>query len=246
MLGYLDREGKRMENPKFSAGARILRKLNGGKDIPFPTSEQTLSLEEATSEYKNKPTNSELLTQFMRSFWQEAGQRIEKNIIVDKFPLTAKEILEKRGKGYMAIFVPEGVNRVDLGKMFSKMKSCAVQKENSVEEAINNSGWLWVEVSVDAPNRNTTQRELKEKFKKERKQGQSLITYIIGGQISKLLTGEYFDEGSTWSRLLGSCHRGGVFCAAFRPDDGLNVSSHWNPGYFNESMGGRSEKVIKP
>ena len=245
MLAYLEREGKRMQNPKFSTLVRNLLKLNDGKDIPFPPSEQTLSLEEATREYKNKPTDPECLTQFMQSFWQEAGQRIGKNIIVDNFPLTSKEIKEKQEKGYMAIFVPEGVTLVDLGGMFPQMKSTAVQEGNSIEDVVNNSGWLWVEASGDAPNRNTTQGQLEKKFKKEGKQGQSLKTYIIGGQISKLLTDKYFDQRQTSSRLLDSSWGGRVLRAYFESGGYLFVGFHLDSEDSCVLMGGRSEEVIK-
>jgi len=202
------------------------------------------TLQEATTEYKNNPTSPEALTQFMRAFWAEAGQRIGKNIAVDNFPLTVREIKEKAKEGQMAIFVPDGVNRVDLGKMFPKMGSWAV-KENSIVDVINNYGWLWVEASVEAPNRNTTQTELEEKFKKEGKQGQPLRTYIIGGQISKLLTDKYFDEGSTWSRLLGSCVGCRVLYSLFRSDGRLDVGSLLRSWLRVGSLGGRSEEVIK-
>ena len=245
MLRYLEREFKSSgeEGP-----AQLISGLHAilGKDIPFPVSEQILSLEQATREYKNKHDSPELLTQFMRSFWQEAGQKIGRSIVVDKFPLTAKEIKEKQEKGQMAIFVPAEVNRVDLGKMFPKMESWAVQEGNSAVDVINNSGWFWIEASVDAPNRNTTQRQLEEKFKKEGKQGQSLRTYIVGGQVSKLLTNRYFDEGATWSRLLGSRDEGRVLLAGFFSNGGLDVFSNWYPGSHSESIGGRSEEVIKP
>jgi len=246
MLEFLEREGQRMGNPEFSAGARILCKLNGGKDIPFPTSGQPLGLERVTREYKNEPTNPEYLTQFMSAFWAEAGQRIGKSIVVSEFPSRSKEIKERAESGQMAIFVPAEVYRVDLGKMFPKMGSWAVQEDNSVVDVVNNSGWLWIESSIDAPNRNTTQEQLERKFKKEGKKGQSLRTYIVGGQVSKLLAGEYFDEGSTWSRLLGSRDEGRVLYSCFGSVGYLGVGSGWGPGDLVEDIGGRSEEVIKP
>ena len=243
MLNYLEREFKRSgkEGPaKIMDGLLTIL----GKDIPFPI-EGTLGLEQATREYKNKPTSPELLTRFMQAFWQEASQKIGRNIVVHEFPLSAKEIKERQKRGEMAIFVPDGVDRVDLGKMFPKMQSWAVQKESSAVDVINNSGWLWIEASVDAPNRNTTQGQLEEKFKKEGKQGQSLRSYIIGGQISKLLTDKYFDEGATWSRLLCSYDDCGVLDAYFDSGGDLVVNSYWDPGDHRGNMGGRFEEVIK-
>jgi len=244
VLKYLEREFKSSgkEGP-----AQIINDLHAilGKDIAFPVSEQILSLKQATKEYKNKSANPELLTQFMSAFWQEAGQRIEKGYVVSEFPLKSKEIKERAENGEMAIFVPEGVSRVDLGKMFPKMGSWAVREGNSAVDVINNSGWFWIEASVDAPNRNTTQEQLEEKFKKERKQGQSLRSYIVGSQISKLLTGEYFDERSTWSRSLGSCDEGRVLSSCFDSFGILHVVSSRHPRPRAEDLGGRFEEVIK-
>ncbi|MCX6706031.1 MAG: hypothetical protein NTV24_02910 [Candidatus Woesebacteria bacterium] len=245
MLEYLQGFGERTKNNDFSVLAGIMKKLNGGKDVPFPTSEQTLSLEEATSEYKNSLNSPESLTRFMRSFWLGAGQRIGEEYIVSKFPLKSQEIKERTKNGQMAIFCPAEVSRVDLGRMFPKMGSWAVEESNSAVDTINNSGWLWIESSIDAPNRNTTEKQLGDTLKKAKRQGQSLRTYIIGGQISKLLTGRYFDEGPTWSRLLGSCDEGPVLCANFYSLGDLRVSSALSPGGRDGDLGGRSEEVIK-
>lgn len=208
--------------------------------------ELTVSLEEVKREYRNSPTNPELLTQFYAAFWLDAGQRIGKGHVVSEFPLQSKEIKERTKNGQMAIFVPANVNKVDLGRMFPKMGSWVVAEGNSVVDTINNSGWLWIESSVDAPNRNTTEKQLEDIFKKAKRQGQSLRTYIIGGQIAKLLTDQYFDQGPNWSRLLGSCRGGRVLDSRFHSVGSLYVYSHLHPGYHHEFIGGRSEEAIKP
>jgi len=235
-----------LERHPRGSGKEVLRQegvpTSLGKDIPFPSSEQILR--DATKEYKNNLGNSELLTKFMCAFWQEAGQKIGKNYTVSKFPLKSEEIKERTKNGQMAIFVPAEVSRVDLGRMFPKMKSWAVQEKNLAVDTINNSGWLWIETSVDAPNRNTTQRQLEEKFKKEKKQGQSLRNYIVGSQISKLLTDKYFDQRVTWSRLLVSYRGCWVLGARFNSVGCLSVNSDWFPGFCNENVGGRSEEVV--
>jgi hypothetical protein len=244
MLNYIERELRRSgkEGP-----ARIASELLAvlGKDIAFP-SERTLNLEQVIKEYKENPNDPQLLTDFMFAFWTKLlHQDAEQIFTVDAFPLTSKEIKEKREKGYMPIFVPVEVDLVDLGRMFPKMGSRAAREGNSIVDVVKNSGWLWIEASIDAPKLDTTQGQLEKKLKKEGKQGQSLRTYIAGGQISKLLTDKYFDQGPTWSRLLGSCHGGKVLHAYFDSDGRLNVHSHWRPGDHRESMGGRSEEVIK-
>lgn len=207
--------------------------------------ELPVSLEEATREYKNSLSRPESLTRFMRSFWAEAGQRIGKEYVVSEFPLKSQEIQERTKNGQMAIFVPDEISLVDLGRMFPKMESWAVAEGNSVDDRISNSGWLWIESSIDAPNRNTTEEQLEDIFKKVKRQGQSLRTYIIGGQISKLLTDKYFDEGSNWSRLLGSCVGDRVLCPDFRSDGRLDVHSILRSWLSEWNLGGRSEKVIK-
>jgi len=210
-------------------------------------SEQTLSLlEEATREHKNNPDDPKRLTDLYITFWAKYGQIIGKICTVDTYPLGSREIREGIKKEQRDIFKPANVSLVDLGRMFPKMGGWAVAEGNSVVDTINNSGWLRIEASVDAPNRNTTQGQLEEKFRKERKQGQSLRTYIIGGQTSKLLTDKYFDQGINWSRLPGSCRGGRVLDSRFHSVGSLYVYSHLHPGYRHEFIGGRSEEVIKP
>lgn len=216
----------------------------GGKDIDFPAT-QSFNLEQATIEYRNEPTNPETLTKFMDAFWVDAGQRIGKRFIVDKFPLTTKEIKKRQEKGEMAVFVPANVSRVDLGKMFPKMGSWSVEEGNPIVKKVDNSGWLWIEASINAPNINTTEEDLENIFKKAGKQGQSLRTYIIGAQVRKLLFDSYFDEGLTSSRLLGSYDKSGFLIAYFASVGVLsfilNSTSKHHDGY----TGGRSEEVIK-
>ncbi|MFH1971013.1 MAG: hypothetical protein ABIJ05_01360 [Patescibacteria group bacterium] len=246
MLKYIERE---LRNSCKDGLAQVISGVHAtlGKDFSFPSSEQTVSLEDATREYKNNPNNPELLTQFMYTFWREAGQRIGKDYTVSKFSLKSKEIKERIKNGQMAIFVPDGLNRVDLGRMFPKMESWAVQEKNSAVDTVDNFGWLWIEASVDAQNRSTTQRQLEKKFKKEKKQGQSLRSYIVGGQISKLLIDKYFDEGLIWSILLGSCDEDEFIVANFFPRGFLRVSLYGgSPLGRPEDVYGRSEEVIKP
>jgi hypothetical protein len=243
MLKYIERE---LRESGKEGPAQIVKGLRDtlGKDIPFPIAE--LSLKQVAREYGSKPTNLELLTQFMSVFWHESGQRIGKNIVVDKFPSTAKEIKEQYKKGYMAIYLPHDVNREDLRRMFPIMERWALPERHYAADLVNNAGWLWIEYSVDAPNRNTTQALLEEKFKKDGKQGQSLRSYIVGSQISKLLDNKYFDQRGTYSRLLGSCRGDMVLDAYFGSRGDLHMDPYWIPSDHSHRIGGRSEEVIKP
>jgi len=210
--------------------------------------ERTLpeSLEEATREYKSGLTSPDNLTHFMCRFWTEAGQRIGKEYVVSDFSQTSQEIQERAKNGQMAIFVPDGVSLTDLGKMFPEMDSRVVAEGNSVENKISGSGWLWIESSIDSPNKNTSEEQLKDIFKKVDRQGQSLRTYIVGSQISKLLTGKYFDEGSNWSRLLNSSVGDNmVLCPRFLSNGRLKINSILRSWLKVWDLGGRSEEVVK-
>src|ERR1035437_8020405 len=125
---------------------------------------QISALEQTAIEYKNKPTDPELLTRLMREFWTAAGQRIGKSIAVDEFLFTATEIEARAKKGQVAIFVPAEVSIVDLGNMFPKMGSWLTREQNPIFDKFNSAGWLWVEGSDNSPNRNTTQGQLEEQF----------------------------------------------------------------------------------
>jgi hypothetical protein len=183
----------------------------------------------------------------MRSFWKESGQRIGKEYVIPEFPQTSQEIQERAKNGQMAIFVPDEFSLIDSGKMFPEMDSWSVAEGNSVKNKINQSGWLWVESSIDSPNKNTSERQLKDIFGKAGRQGQSLRTYIVGSQISKLLTGKYFDEGSNWSRLLNSFVGDNmVLCPSFLSNGCLKINSILRSWRKVWDLGGRSEEAVKP
>lgn len=241
MLNFLEREFRKSGNDGLAGTIGQIHDILG-KDIAFPDSGQFLNLELAKREYKDQPFNPELLTEFMRAFWAKAGYKIGKNIVVDKFPLSAEKIKEEwEERDRMAIFVPYDVNKEDLKKMFPEIGNWELAFGSPPIDLLNSSDWLWIEASVDAP-RYTASGEFDENIKTGRSRGQSLKTYIIGGQISKLLTGMYFDEGGpTWSKLLGCFSAKG--CAVrchFEKDGSLAVSDR----FFLED-GIRSEEKIK-
>ena len=240
---WIDGQGKNGNSVAVEMGKVLLKNFG---DISSEQPESKLSdLDKAVSEYKNDPSNPEKLTQFMSAFWQEAGQRIGKSYTVEAFPLTSKELKERKERGEMAISVPQGISRVDLGKMFPKMGSWSVEEGNSAKDIKDNFDCLWIESAVDAPNLNTTEAMLDEIAREKGKDGQSLRSYIIGAQISKVLVGKYFDEGATSSRLPGSRDGGRVLSASFDSGGSLSVGSYCFPGAHNGLLGGRFEEVVK-
>lgn len=119
------------------------------------------------------------------------------------------------------------------------IKERARQKQMAV---FNGVDWIWIEKSVDAPNLGTNEFQLREKAEKSGRQIMSLETYRAGGEINKLLSGKYFDEGDTLSRVI---RNGQVVLAYFDSDGHLYVFSSLDPGRRNEHLGGRFEEVIR-
>ncbi len=106
-----------------------IRREQGKNDIPFPASEQALSIEEAVEKYIENPNNSECLTQLMRSFWTKADEKSGKTTMVPEFPLKSKEIKKRAKQNQMAIFngdewvwIEKLANAPNLGTTESQFK----------------------------------------------------------------------------------------------------------------------------
>ena len=131
-----------------------------------------------------------------------------------------------------------------LGEMFPRMQSHSVQKDNSVTNDENPSGWFDYEAAIDSPYRDTNEKQLIEKVTKDERKLLSLNQYIIAGQDSKLLTGEYLDEDRTWVRL-GSRDDGRMVRAYFSRNGYLRVAWLLEADIHNSRLGGRSSGVEK-
>lgn len=190
------------------------------------------------------PYTPGFLTWFMENFWESAGMKTQ----VHKFPLEGEQITERRRLGQMAIYVPHGLTMEDLKKMFPVAQILLLNdKDKFIADRVNREcscGWRWVDSMVDAPNRNTTEKGLGEIFRKNRRSGMTSKTYIIGGQISKILTGKYFDEGETSSRLIGFSDTKSIY-ARYYKSGRLFFSLIPHSERPSEHMGGRSEEVIR-
>jgi|GEM_PF-2784218 len=198
-------------------------------------------LEQATKEYQTNP-NPESLTKFFQAFWTEKGNLVGKKLVVPKFSGTVEGLEDVRKDEKMPIFDHPEVTYADLGKMFPKMGSWVVN--NKIVDNNNDSGWLSIDGSIDAPHRNTTEGEWVRTIKQEGECPMSLRQYIIGSQISKLLTGKYFDQGSTWSGFSDQCDEVTLY-VRFNLDGYLGVSRYMFPGLHRGSLGCRGEKEIK-
>ena len=123
------------------------------------------------------------------------------------------------------------------------MNDYSVSEDSPIEDKGAKPVWVDVEMDIDSPNRDTREDDLDKLFKSQGREGMRLSTYIWVGQASKVLTGEHFDQGATYSRLLGSSHGDHVVRARFYPLGRLNV--YWNlyPQHHAPGLGGRSEGV---
>jgi hypothetical protein len=188
------------------------------------------------------------------------GQRIGKTYKVDSFPSSAKHVTEEWMEGRIAIFVPRQVDLIDLNRIFPNLKTKYLANSKYLDEGspiidnVGNFGWLWIERSILAPNRDLSAQELEDVFRRQARQGQSLRTYVVGGLMSKFFGGQCFDVGvmgagrgqeCTHSILLGSCINGRPIQAAFNDlNSGLDVRPAIAGHAFD--VGGRSEEVIRP
>ena len=105
------------------------------------------------------------------------------------------------------------------------MNDYSVSEDSPIEDKGAKPVWVDVEMDIDSPNRDTREDDLDKLFKSQGREGMRLSTYIWVGQASKVLTGEHFDQGATYSRLLGSSH-GITWCvpASIR----WPAQCHWN------------------
>lgn len=198
-------------------------------------------------EYKNNPTDPEVNTRIWKAFLPE----------IDNIPTcdwTEEQIgvpiigVEGEQQPGMMIFLPdlyrgrEGLIR--LGQRFPTMDSYSVQETTPIVSETRPGGWIKIEASVDAPNRDTTEQQLNDHFESQGRLGQREETYILGGQFSKRVNGRYFDETDTWSRLLGSRHESGVVGASFDSGGSLDVRRDLRPRNHYSDLGGRSEGAL--
>ena len=211
--------------------------------------ETTYILEHAVQEHNSKLHTPESVTKYWQTLWQVWEARAGLVIPVPNFPDTKEGLAEHERKGDKVIYVPEDLStqedRYLLAKIWPEMGSYSTEKGNTVKNQISRSGYLYIETSVDAPNLNINEEELKELFESQGREGMNLTEYIIGSQDSKLISGRYFDEGSTVSSLLGSRRLARVVYANFVPDGRLEAVSSIGRRNRNLNLGGRSVEVIK-
>ncbi len=211
-------------------------------------------LEKVVREFGTTPHTPELYTSTFQAIWSANQEILNRAGIAIEFsipecPLTKEQLLklekERRSVGLLPreLFTQE--SRRFMAIIWPQMQSHSLKEENTVTNKVNRSGWFNYESAIDAPYPNTTEKSLKNAVKKEKRHGMNLNEYIIASQDSKLFTGKYLDETSTWVRLLGSRDGGNVVDARFNADGYLYVRSSRFPRYHSSHLGGRSSEVPK-
>lgn len=235
-------------------------------DIPFPiqstSGEPTITeqtqrqnpLQQEIAELKKEST-PESVTNYWRAKLQVDGARAGLVVDVPDCDWTEKEIkrpmVDIKGNPVagMMVYKPEQFKGKEglilLGKMYPQMASYSVREDTPITDMHETTGWVKVEAAIDAPNRNTRQKELEDFAKEQGYFGQRENTYILASQASKDLNGQYFDEDEIWSRLLASRGGGGVVGAFFNSDGDLGVSSVLDPQARHPDLGARFEEVKK-
>lgn len=222
------------------------------------------SLALALAEYRSHPTNPGRLYDFQEAHWKLNGLAMglsKRDIVISDVPYTEKEMnkfmgaggFRKRAYPDFALFLPEVCSTAPeglllLSKAYPEMRwdqpaITGVQNVDKMGDPVSLSGWLRPEKSIDAPYINTNEAHAEEVIMVRNRQGQTLNVYAEAGQQSKLLTGQYLDEGSTWVRIMSSRVLGRVVHGDFNVAGSCYV--HWllGSGSASSSLGVRSVKA---
>ncbi len=194
-------------------------------------------------EYNSQPLTPELVNKTWQTLWTEWGKRVGQTFEIPQCDRTSEELAQLKKENKAVLLIPDNVDLIMLGKIFPQMQSRAVSEGTTVTES-SKGGSIDTEMDLDSPNRDTTEFQAKDFLKQNGRNGQRLRTYIIGSQLSKLLTGHYFDENA-YSRLPGSRNEARMVLAHFHSDGGLHVRWHLGPLHHDPDMGFRSEGVRK-
>lgn len=218
-------------------------------------------LDQAVAEYnKSKTHTPEFLTNFQRVLWGQLSEIAGVDVVVPVIAQSEQNRIaesETRGKGVSLI--PQGYEGQDkrrlIGAAFKLVGNkyvpdhWSVVDGNSVKNDIVHVGYRLVDMQINAPNLKTDEgmaRDLMKKGKPEEgSEGMNESEYLIGALQSKLLTGQYLDQGSTWSRLLSSSDGGQVVRARFHPGGALFVHSYLGPEDRRDGLGARFSSGVK-
>lgn len=210
-------------------------------------------LQTAIVAYREGQFYPKVVTKYWSAKLAVDGARADLNIAVpdcnwteEEMRRLMKDVSGKDVQGMMVYHPQELLGKaglVRLRQMYPEMNSYATSEDTPITDTHKTIGWIKVEAPIDAPNLNTTQKDLEEHAKRAGFLPQRLTTYILASQATKDLIDEYFDHSPTYARLLGSRDGGGVVGAGFAPSGRLLVARLLSPGDHDPDLGGRFEEV---
>ena len=229
----------------LNANAQLARQLGAPEHVD---NGQRTSVPKAEGVTEFKLDTPDAVTDTFGRIWEARGKLIGVTFDVAQCPLSEKELKEREKRNIRVGILPQALATQEarhlLGEMFPSMRSYAVQEGNPVTNDENPSGYFDYEAAIDAPYTNTKEKQLMEQIAKDGRTILSLNQYIVAGQDSKLFTGKYLDEVSTWVRL-GSRGGGRLVDARFGSGGGLHVRSVLFADGRSSGLGGRSSGVKK-
>lgn len=220
-----------------------------------PRIEIKSSLDQAIAEYKIKPHTPERVTRFQKVLWAQISEITGVDVVVPVVVETRWEIEKREKKGKGIILIPQGYEGQNQRRLIAAgfklvgnkyvPEHWSVQDDNQVKNDIIHVGYRFVDMQIDAPYLGTNEEQAKEAAIKEDAEGMNESEYLLAGLQSKLITGQYLDEGSTWSRLLSSSCDGRVVRADFGSDGDFDFYSGLRPGDHYVNLGARFSSGVK-
>jgi len=173
-------------------------------------------------------------------FYQRWG--MPKELVVPRPNFTRERVVEMASLEVPRVpfYVHPKITLVMLNERFPAMRGHWSLRPNSgVVDNYKLDGWMFLEAVLEAPFRNTNQKQLEELAKANGWVGQNLVTYLLFGQYCKEMHDRYPDL-ENWSRLLGSSEGGRVLDANFHSNGDPNVfNDYFDPSDVSSDLGGR-------
>lgn len=198
----------------------------------------------------------ELVTDFYRSFWEkkrmDAG--LWEGLHVGECDRSEEELKELNKVERGVIVLPREIKGemglVLLNKMFPEMQNESLKEESDVRDGFDKTGCVDVEMDLKSREVMSSPKGVSESLLSEDRMGMRLSTYIVASQVSKELTGCYFDEWNGQgkpgvhqrTRLFGSLIEGVVpISVYFLPSGKLMLNRLVEDSGQEYSMGIRTE-----